>query len=213
MGLKDLYEDVKFKAIAKKEAVVEWYQSDKVQNRISKVKAKLKQAKEKAKKYAAEIEKSEQFQKMKEKAAPHIKHIQAKAAELKQAIADKQAAKRLRAEKTADVLSDEEADQALYNFISDKRRAEKKLAAAQRGKDKIGGNMYLFAANGDVDNFQKYFEEANDEKTSLDETGMTVLHIAAENNRLAIVEWLLENDYFEHVECSHVRNLRVHTYF
>ncbi len=197
MGLKDLYEDVKFKAIAKKEAVVEWYQSDKVQNRISKVKAKLKQAKEKAKKYAAEIEKSEQFQKMKEKAAPHIKHIQAKAAELKQAIADKQAAKRLRAEKTADVLSDEEADQALYNFISDKRRAEKKLAAAQRGKDKIGGNMYLFAANGDVDNFQKYFEEANDEKTSLDETGMTVLHIAAENNRLAIVEWLLENDYFE----------------
>ena len=51
MGLKDLYEDVKFKAIAKKEAVVEWYQSDKVQNRISKVKAKLKQAKEKAKKY------------------------------------------------------------------------------------------------------------------------------------------------------------------
>ena len=64
MGLKDLYEDVKFKAIAKKEAVVEWYQSDKVQNRISKVKAKLKQAKEKAKKYAAEIEKSEQFQKM-----------------------------------------------------------------------------------------------------------------------------------------------------
>ena len=61
MGLKDLYEDVKFKAIAKKEAVVEWYQSDKVQNRISKVKAKLKQAKEKAKKYAAEIEKSEQF--------------------------------------------------------------------------------------------------------------------------------------------------------
>ena len=147
MGLKELYEDVKFKAIAKKEAVVEWYQSDKVQNRISKVKAKLKQAKEKAKKYAAEIEKSEQFQKMKEKAAPHIKHIQAKAAELKQAIADKQAAKRLRAEKTADVLSDEEADQALYNFISDKRRAEKKLAAAQRGKDKIGGNMYLFAAN------------------------------------------------------------------
>ena len=61
MGLKDVYEDLKFKAIAKKEAINEWYASEKVQKRISKVKAKLQLAKEQAKKYAAEIEKNEQF--------------------------------------------------------------------------------------------------------------------------------------------------------
>ena len=67
MGLKDVYEDLKFKAIAKKEAINEWYASEKVQKRISKVKAKLQLAKEQAKKYAAEIEKNEQFKKLKEK--------------------------------------------------------------------------------------------------------------------------------------------------
>ena len=70
MGLKDVYEDLKFKAIAKKEAINEWYASEKVQKRISKVKAKLQLAKEQAKKYAAEIEKNEQFKKLKERAAP-----------------------------------------------------------------------------------------------------------------------------------------------
>ena len=39
------------------------------------VKAKLQLAKEQAKKYAAEIEKNEQFKKLKERAALHLKKI------------------------------------------------------------------------------------------------------------------------------------------
>ena len=200
MGLKDVYEDLKFKAIAKKEAINEWYASEKVQKRISKVKAKLQLAKEQAKKYAAEIEKNEQFKKLKERAAPHLKKIQAKAAELKKAIEDKKAARRLRAERTEDVLSDEEADQALYDYLSDKRREEKKAAAANRGKEKVTGTIYTFAASGDVDRFQKAFEELSEGNTNQNAEGQTVLHIAAQNNRMKIIQWLLDNSFFK-VDC------------
>ena len=63
-------------------------------------------------------------------------------------------------------MSDEEADQALYDYLSDKRREEKKAAAANRGKEKVTGTIYTFAASGDVDRFQKAFEELSEGNTN-----------------------------------------------
>ena len=109
----------------------------KVQNRISKVKAKLQLAKAQAKKYAAEIEKNEQFKKLRRRAAPHLKKIQAKAAELKKAIEDKKAARRLKAERTEDVFERRGGGPSTIVITSRTRDARRKKRLLQiRGKKK-----------------------------------------------------------------------------
>ena len=53
------------------------------------------------------------------------------------------------------------------------------------------GTIYTFAASGDVDRFQKAFEELSEGNTNQNAEGQTVLHIAAQNNRMKILNGFL----------------------
>ena len=191
--IKEKIEDFSYKVKGKREEFEEWVQSERVQEVIRKAKVHLAIAKKHAKKLSAEIEKNEHYKQIRAKAAPHLKKIQQKAAEAKKAYQDKLAAKRLVQEKKEDTLNDEETEQALFDFLADKRSQERRLKAQNRGKDAVQKSLFEFASEGNIAGVEKALQE--NENRQYDDRGFSALHCAANSNRLNVVQFLLGNSH------------------
>jgi ankyrin repeat protein len=183
-------DDLKYKAQAKREEFNEWLQSERVQKNLVRIKAQYAIAKKRAKVLAADIEKTERYKKFREGAAPHLKKIQQKAAELKKVYEEKQKARQLQAEMKEDTLTDREADQALFDFLSDKRSKERKLRAKTKGKADAMKSIFQCIQEGNIEGVERCLGE--DDSPAYDENGFTPLHCAANYNKLEILKLFIE---------------------